>query len=63
MYKLKMVYLNLWSLLHNYDKVLSDLCELKEKNCISDIIFLCETFLVDMKVPLCEIKECVYTKL
>ena len=56
-YNLKIMHLNVWGLLSMYNKLLSMLHELEEKNCAPDIIFVCETFLVDMKAPLCEYKE------
>ena len=46
----------MWGLLSKYGKFLSILHKLKE-NCAPEIILLCETFLVDMRVPLCEFKE------
>ena len=56
-YDLTIMHLNVWGLLSKYDKLLSMLHELEEKNPAPDITFLCENSLVDKKVPLCEFKE------
>ena len=50
------MHLNVQGLLSKYDKLLSMLHELKEKNCVPDIIILCETFLV-ITFPLCEFRK------
>ena len=49
-YNLRIMYLNVWGLFSKYNKLLTMLCELEEKGNAPDIIFSCETFLVDMKV-------------
>ena len=56
-YYLKIMILNVPGLISKEDKLLTMLHELKEKICAPDVVFLCEPFLVDMKVPLFKFKE------